>query len=401
MEHGHGGKFCSFISGRSVSSRPRRISSPVAQRASKSIAKSNWEGGHSGIGVQSALEQLEARTLLTNTVTIESVSDAFEEGPTSGSFTFHRTGTPEDLASNLTVQFSLGGTATISGPNPDYGIGSTAFFDPNSDTAIAYVFPYDDQIAESPETVVLSIVDGPGYVGSGGSGTVTIYDNDSGTVPLVSVVATDHAAEAGPNTGTYTFTRTGSTALPLTISFTMSGSAAATSPNQDYQTLPSSVQIPSGFTSTTLILTPVDDSLVESTEQAVLTINPNSSLYTVTGSPASMDIIDNDQYSTPVVAIFSTPPLGDPNAAEAGSDTGTFVVTRTGGNLSAELQVVISFVGSTARPYSPRAIGCRQCVWSNHCNVIRFVKRGVLLSRVLTKERRNAHGACWYCLQTL
>ena len=49
----------------------------------------------------------------------------------------------------------------------------------------------------------------------------------------------------------------------------------------------------------------------------------------------------------------------------------------------------------------PRAIACRHSVWSNHCKEVHFVNSQVLYSGVLTKERRDAHRACWYCLQTL
>jgi hypothetical protein len=48
-----------------------------------------------------------------------------------------------------------------------------------------------------------------------------------------------------------------------------------------------------------------------------------------------------------------------------------------------------------------RAIARRRCVWSNDCNEVAFVNSQVLYSQVSTKERRDAHGASWYCLQTL
>ena len=66
--------------------------------------------------------------------------------------------------------------------------------------------------------------------------TITITDTNT---PLVSVTAFDStAAETGNNRGTFRFSRTGSTAASLTVTFTVTGTATN---GTDYQSLPVTV----------------------------------------------------------------------------------------------------------------------------------------------------------------
>src|SRR2546425_704029 len=90
--------------------------------------------------------------------------------------------------------------------------------------------PIDDTAVESSETVVLTLASDAAYdIGSINSAPVSIADTNLPPLPksTLTVVATDaNAAEAGRDTGTFTITRTGSTAAALTVRYTMSGTAA-------------------------------------------------------------------------------------------------------------------------------------------------------------------------------
>ncbi len=111
-------------------------------------------------------------------------------------------------------------------------------------------------------------------------------------LPAVTVTASDpNASEAGPNAGTFTITRTGSTTSSLLVNVAMSGTAAN---GTDYATLTSPVTIPAGSSSKTVTVTPIDDSAVESPETVVLTVTSSSGY--VLGSPktATVTIADND-----------------------------------------------------------------------------------------------------------
>ncbi|MBO1053915.1 MAG: BPSL0067 family protein [Dolichospermum sp. DET73] len=112
------------------------------------------------------------------TITI-SASDA-NAGETStgqtanpGQFTFTRIG---NIASSLSVNYSVGGTATN---GIDYNaLNGIATFAANSSTATVNINPIDDAIYEGNETVVLSLVNNVNYVvGTANNATVVIADN--------------------------------------------------------------------------------------------------------------------------------------------------------------------------------------------------------------------------------
>ena len=122
------------------------------------------------------------------------------------------------------------------------------------------------------------------------------------TLPVVTVIATDSSAsEAGPDAGTFTVSRSGSTAQALTVYYTRTGTAQN---GVDYETLPGSVTIPTGASSTTVTVTPIDDNQLEGDETVVVTLSFSTG-YTV-GSPGSATVVihDND-LPLPVPAIVS------------------------------------------------------------------------------------------------
>ncbi|HEX5790195.1 MAG TPA: Calx-beta domain-containing protein, partial [Luteolibacter sp.] len=103
----------------------------------------------------------------------------------------------------------------------------------------------------------------------------------------VDVVATDaSASETGPDSGTYTFTRYGSTASPLTVHYTVSGTAVS---GADFASIGTSVVIPAGQSSATVILTPTVDATEEAAETVVVTLEANAA-YTIGLSAATVNI---------------------------------------------------------------------------------------------------------------
>lgn len=148
-------------------------------------------------------------------------------------------------------------------------------------------------------------------------------------------VADGSAAEAGLNTGAVTFTRVGDTSAPLTVDYTVGGSASS----GDYAALSGSVTIPGGQASVMLVITPVDDADFEAPETVVVTVAANAAYVVGVPSQAAVTIADND---LPVVTIEAT----DANASEAGPDQGLFTIFRTG-DTSAPLTIQFRIFGST------------------------------------------------------
>lgn len=116
----------------------------------------------------------------------------------------------------------------------------------------------------------------------------------------VSVTATDPiASEAGPDTGTFTITRTGSTSEPLTVNYTLSGTA---SNGEDYTEMSGTVVIPANESSVDVVVTPIDDSVAELTETVILTLATSENYAVASPSSATVVIADNE---TPLLQIVS------------------------------------------------------------------------------------------------
>jgi hypothetical protein len=160
----------------------------------------------------------------------------------------------------------------------------------NQTSATVTITPFADNLVEGAETTTVTINANQTYaIGTPSAAAITIADS----VAVVSIVATDDtASEAGANTGTFTFTRTtgGNPAAPLSIFFTISGTATN---GGDYTATASSVTIPANQTTVTVTITPFADALAEGTETVILTIN-SSNTYTI-GAPntSTVSILNN------------------------------------------------------------------------------------------------------------
>ncbi len=136
-------------------------------------------------------------------------------------------------------------------------------------------------------------------------GTKTAVTTSGGTFQLivpptiVNVTATPVASEEGPTNGIFTLTRDGDSSVPLTVNYTLSGTA---SNGMDYATLPLSVTFLAGSISTNIILVVSNDLIPELTETAVLTIGGSVSYGIGTGS-ATISILDNE---TPEISFGTT-----------------------------------------------------------------------------------------------
>lgn len=122
------------------------------------------------------------------------------------------------------------------------------------------------------------------------------------TAPVVTIAATDNSAaeEPGGAAGTFRISRTGSTIGPLTVSYTISGSADGS----DYTpALTGADTIPAGQAFVDITITPVEDTLIEGPETLTLTIGDSGS-YDV-GSPANgtLTIVDNAAGVPPFLGV--------------------------------------------------------------------------------------------------
>jgi hypothetical protein len=295
---------------------------------------------------------------------VASDPNASEDGPDTGAFAVSRTGA---TTNQLMVYYSLRGTAYN---GIDYKmLPGFVTIPAGAASAPVTVTPLLDVDfgTQTTDTVVLQLIDlidtpveHPGrpdiaahyLVGYPSNAVVTITESTNApTLPVVTVSATDaNASEDGPDPGTFTFMRKGSTNDQLTVYYSLGGTARN---GTDYQRVPDSVTIPAGSNATTVTITPLPDvdTTAETNETVVLQLRPlgdlrpgRFSLYTL-GYPSNAVVTiaesTNPPPQAPVVTVLAT----DPKASEDGPDTGTFAVTRTG-STNNQLTVFYSLGGT-------------------------------------------------------
>jgi len=237
-----------------------------------------------------------------------------EDGATNLVYTFTRSGV---ISSGLTVNFSVSGTATFGGPGADYTQSGAASFTPptgsvtflaGSSTATITVDPTTDGSAEGDETLTLTLTGGTGYnVVSPTAATGTITNDDT----EVSVaVSPSSVFEDGATNMVFTFTRTGIISGPLTVNFSVGGTAQYAPPGGDYQTndpltfsaTSGTVTFLAGSSTATVTADPFGDADLEPDETVILTITSGAG-YTIGTPNSATGTILNDDNSPPTIAV--------------------------------------------------------------------------------------------------
>ena len=182
--------------------------------------------------------------------------------------------------------------------------------------------------------------------------------NSPPSLPTISIMATDaNAAETlvgqETNPGTFTLTRTGSTSAAIAVTFTIAGTAAN---GADNQKLPTTVTFPAGQATTTLRVTPVDDTTADWNETVKLTLS-KSAKYKIDSakSNSTVNIADNDRVM-PIVSIVATDSIAAETRSNESVDRGQFTVTRTGATTSA-LAVSLAISGTATNSRDLAKIG--------------------------------------------
>lgn len=174
-------------------------------------------------------------------------------------------------------------------------------------------------------------------------GTTVATTTSDGTFQLyrppgVSVTAADpQADEFGANSVMFVITRTGTADAPLTVQFTLGGTA---SNGVDYAQTPLSVTMPAGITLAEIIITPTFDNLAELTETIVLSLVPTFDYDVAAPSSATATIADSQ-----VPNVLTITPA-DTNAYErTPGDTASFTITRYGA-LDTEITASLQYSGT-------------------------------------------------------
>ena len=277
--------------------------------------------------------------------------------PNVGVIRLTRTG---PTTSALTVGFDLAGTALLGEGNnytltatPAAGlslVGNSGIISIPAGQAFVdiTITPVDDSAVNDPRTVLVTLASSGSAAYTIGNGqptsaTVTIADNE----PTVSIVASQpNASEAtgtgSPINGRFTVSRVGGNlAQALTVNYTVSGSATSAS---DYTALTGTVVIPAGQSSVNILVTPINDTVVDQSETVVVTITPTSDYRAAAGSAGVATVTIAD--SSPQITITATDAQAAETFAPAAANGGTFRLSRTGGNLTQAVTVVLDITGT-------------------------------------------------------
>jgi RHS repeat-associated protein len=221
------------------------------------------------------------------------------EGADSGTYTIWR----DSSQGSLWVNIWMDGTADR---GSDYDLLNLTDYDQvlihdgEYSTSVT-LSAWDDDLSEGSEQAVLWLSESSNYQIDYGSQSATVVIHDPALVPQVWITAPDNEATEGADSGTYTIWRDSSVGS-LWVSISTGGTASLGS---DY-TLNganafSGIYIPDGAISATITLNPIDDSEIEGSEQALLTLNAQSTYTLNSPNNATVTIADNDQLDAPSI----------------------------------------------------------------------------------------------------
>ncbi|NJM62287.1 MAG: hypothetical protein HC849_22125 [Oscillatoriales cyanobacterium RU_3_3] len=293
-------------------------------------------------------------------LTIIKRKTTFSESGNSAFVRFLRLGS---LATDLTVNYSLSGTAT-SGTDYEAMSGSIVISKGDNDVDLSFKGAIDDNLVEGEETVILSVTPDANYKINDGSRsiTTTIWDNDD--KPTVSIVATDNTASEYGDPGQFTITRTGSTANPLTVDYWVEPVWEPRAKNGiDYQFLADKIVIPAGASSVTINVVPIDDSESESQELVRLLFKQSSQYAIAKDEGAEVTIIDNDNPTVEWKRQSEISSAGYDSSSGIAVDrtNNIYAVGRTSGNIAGSNQGLydawISKYDSTGKQIWKRQLG--------------------------------------------
>lgn len=234
------------------------------------------EGGNLLVG------GLRLQPLLTVAATTPNAS---ENGPIPGVFTIRRRG---DLTKSLTVNIGL--TPAAANGNDYVYVPGTVVVPAGAASADVVITPVNDGIPEPPETVVLSLLPGAGYVvGAAGQAAITIEDmrmivEIGATVPKANKSSGDSAwFEVKRRDGDM-----GAMLIPLKIAGTAKNGT-------DYANVPAYVMMPAGQTRVYIEIRPLPTAvLAYGAETVRISVTPSSDYLIGPSGSAEVVIIERE-----------------------------------------------------------------------------------------------------------
>ncbi|MFM6517989.1 MAG: beta strand repeat-containing protein, partial [Microcystis panniformis] len=181
---------------------------------------------------------------------------------------------------------------------------------------------------------------------------VAKYLGSGSDLPTVTIDASDANAAEPNDVGVFTLTRSGDPDNPLTVNYTISGTATN---ETDYDKLTGTVTFAAGASTATIEIKPLDDSVFEGNETVILTLSPESGYSLGDSASATVTLADDEQPTS--FAINSTGDAGDANPGDGFALTADGVTTLRAAieeaNASAGTQTIVFNIPTTDPGYNP------------------------------------------------
>jgi len=239
---------------------------------------------------------------------------------------------------NLDAQINSGGSydAFIAKYNPDGTKVWTKLLGTSGDDQ-AFALTTDNDGA-----IYVSGLTSDNLDGQTNSGTydafITKYQ-DAPPVTITLAVAPTSVTEDGTPNLVYTFTRTGATTNPLTVNYTIAGTATN---GTDYATIGTSVTFAANSATAIVTVNPTADTTIENNETVALTLATGTGYIIGTTTAVTGTITNDDVATVPNITLAVAPA----SVIENGTPNLVYTFTRTGATTSA-LTVTYS-IGGTA-----------------------------------------------------
>ncbi len=249
-----------------------------------------------------------------------------EDGTTNLVYTFTRSGSTTNA---LTVNYTLGGTATL---NTDYtrtGTTNTVTFAANSSTATVTVDPTPDTIVESDETVILTLASGTGYtVGTTPPVTGTITNDDFPQLSINNITV----VEGLDNNAILTVTVNNSNPQPISVNYTTAPINATA--NVDYTSKTGTITIAPNTATATISIPLLNDNLNEANETFAINLsNPvNATLTNNKGIVTISDTLTANVTTTLPANVENLRLIGTNNINGTGNAGNNNITGNSGNN---------------------------------------------------------------------
>jgi uncharacterized delta-60 repeat protein len=279
-----------------------------------------------------ASHTLTIQDVKTPAVSITALSTlAYEAGSMPAQLLVSRSG---PTAAPLTVTFSVEGSAASGSDYFALGTNGTVTIPAGTNAVLLALTPIDDPTEEIDESVIIRLLERPGYQLGASQAQITIVSDD-GTIQFLS--ESYRVSEDGGN-AVITVTRTGGTNLTTTVDYLFTGGSAIN--GVDYYGTNGTLTFPPGDTLQFITVPLVDDPLVESDETVTLVLSNATGGVPLGGqNTATLFIVNDDtafEFATSSFRGNENGTIGSVDIRRVGVLTNTDTVTFTATNGTAD-----------------------------------------------------------------